>query len=109
MEYKRSGRFVCWLTKIGYNRGKGGERVRAWQYHGKSYSEAQKAAADLAERWEALVTDYKRRKAQFDFWVRLAIHSAKIDGYYLDEKENKVPLDSEAALERYRAILEADA
>ena len=39
MEYKRSGRFVCYMTKIGYNKitdSDGTTRVvRAWQYHGK--------------------------------------------------------------------------
>jgi hypothetical protein len=88
MEYKRGGRFVCWLTKIGYNRA---NRVRAWQYHDKDYAKTQKAALALAEEWEGIVADYKRRKAQFDFWVRQAIQSALLDGYYLDENDNRVP------------------
>jgi hypothetical protein len=104
MEYKRGGRFVCWLTKIGYNRAKDGiGRVRAWQDHDKDYAKTQKAALALAEEWEGIVGDYKRRKAQFDFWVRQAIQSALLDGYYLDENDNRVPLDSEPALKQYGA------
>jgi hypothetical protein len=52
MPYKRDKRFVCWMTKIGYHKNKAGKRVRTWQYHGDNYANAQRAALQLAERWE---------------------------------------------------------
>lgn len=109
MPYKRDKRFVCWMTKIGYHKNKAGERVRTWQYHGDNYANAQRAALELAERWEAIVRDYKNRKAHHDFIARAAIAAAESDGYYIDGHDDKIPYDSKEQIEAFHHQLEATA
>lgn len=108
-KYKRGGKFVCWYTRIGYSLNSKGVRVRAWQYHGKDYAAAQRAALDLAAQREIIVADYKKRKAYCDHWHRQAIASATLDGYYLDENDNKVEFaGTEAEVNAYRQRLQRD-
>lgn len=115
-KYKRGGKFICWYTRIGYNEGKpGGERVRAWQYHGKDFPSAQKAALDLAAQWEAIYEEYKRLLRIHNYWVRTCMAKVMDEGFYLDDNEKKVELDFhetlmyDAALEEYRQRLERKA
>jgi integrase len=90
MEYKRGGKLVSWLTKIGYKVGKEGERVRAWQYHSKDYGQALAAALEIGAKWEAIVEDYRKRRDQHNDWVKQQIQEAIRTGYYVDEHDNKV-------------------
>jgi hypothetical protein len=63
MQYKRGGRLICYITKIGYNRKKKPdgtiEYPRAWQYHGKDPRAAQRRALEVADDWDAIMAKYK--------------------------------------------------
>ena len=109
MPYRRGGKFICFCTKIGYVNNSSGKRVQAWQYHGKSFADAQKAALQLAESWEQVIAEYRQRRTLHNNWMRTALASAAINGYYIDENDDKVLLDSDAADEAYRKILLEDA
>jgi hypothetical protein len=108
-QYKRNGKFVCWLTKIGYHENDAGVRVRSWQYHGKDFPSAQQATLNLGKQWEAILGEHKKNKDYADHWIRAALFKAQADGYYLDANDNKIDYSgTPAEVQEYRQVLRAE-